>query len=65
MKTHEFMYFFYNGLKTQLVSIPNGMIGSVFIASLWQNDSGVLNLSGIADCLYCLFNASNTNRNIL
>jgi hypothetical protein len=33
------------------VFLPIGIIGSVFITELWQNDSGVLNMSGLNDYL--------------
>ncbi len=37
------------GMKTQAVGLPNGMYGSVFFASLAQNDKGVVNMSGIEE----------------
>ena len=40
-----------HGLKAQVSLLPNGMIGSIFICSLRQNDNGVQNLSGLNDCL--------------
>jgi hypothetical protein len=44
-------YFRKHGLKCQVVFLPNGMIGSVFIAALAHNDRGMVNLSGINDYL--------------
>ena len=38
-------YFRSHGLKAQVVFLPIGLIGSVFIAELRQNDTGVLNMS--------------------
>lgn len=40
-----------HGLKVQIVIFPNGMIGSVFIASLRHNDHGMMNMSGISSYL--------------
>jgi hypothetical protein len=40
-------YFAAHGLKVQVVQLPNGMIRSVFVASLCNSDSGMLNLSGL------------------
>ena len=44
-------YFCSHGLKAQVVFLPIGLIGSVFIAELRQNDTGVLNMSGLNDYL--------------
>ena len=44
-------YFRGHGLKAQVVLLPNGMIGSIFICSLRHNDNGVVNLSGLNDYL--------------
>jgi hypothetical protein len=44
-------YFRGHGLKAQVVHLPNGMIGSIFICSLRHNDNGVQNLSGLNDHL--------------
>ena len=44
-------YFRGHGLKAQVVHLPNGMIGSIFICSLRHNDNGVQNLSGLNDYL--------------
>lgn len=40
-------YFREHGLKCQLVYLPNGLIGSVFITELRQNDQGTQNMSGL------------------
>lgn len=40
-----------HGLKAQVVYLPIGLIGSVFITELRQNDNGVQNLSGLNDYL--------------
>jgi hypothetical protein len=47
-------YFRKHGLKCQIVFLPNGMIGSVFIAALAHNDRGMVNLSGINEYLVAL-----------
>ena len=44
-------YFKGHGLKSLVVFLPNGMIGSVYIASLAHNDRGLVNLSGLGDYL--------------
>lgn len=38
-----------HGLKAQTVLFPDGMFGHVFIASMRNNDNGVLNMSRLAD----------------
>ena len=40
-------YFRFHGLKTQVLLLPNGLIGNIFTTSLVHNDQGVLNLSGM------------------
>ena len=40
-----------HGLKAQVVFLPIGMIGSVFITELRQNDNGVQNMSGLNNYL--------------
>ena len=40
-------YFRAHGLKAQIVWLPIGIIGFVFIAELRQNDNGVQNTSGL------------------
>lgn len=40
-----------HGLKAQVVYLPIGIIGSVFITELRQNDNGVQNISGLNDYL--------------
>ena len=44
-------YYRAHGLKSQVVLLPNGMIGSVFVASMRHNDNGILNLSGLNEYL--------------
>jgi hypothetical protein len=44
-------YFRGCGLKVQVIHLPNGMIGCIYICSLRQNDNGVLNLSGLNEYL--------------
>jgi hypothetical protein len=48
-------YFSGHGLKVQVVMLPNGMIGSIFVASLRHSDSGLLNMSGLNIYLTSLF----------
>lgn len=50
-------YFRAHGLKAQVVFLPNGMIGSIFIASLRHNDNGILNMSNLANYLSELLSA--------
>jgi hypothetical protein len=40
-----------HGLKAQVVFLPIGLIGSIFITEIRQNDNGVLNMSGLNDYL--------------
>ena len=47
--------FLQSGLKAQVVYLPIGLIGSVFIAEIRQNDTGVLNMSGLNDYLVRIF----------
>lgn len=47
-------YFRAHGLKAQVVFLPNGMIGSVYIASMRHNDNGILNMSNLANALATL-----------
>ena len=47
-----------HGLKAQVVYLPIGIIGSVFITELRQNDSGVLNMSGLNDYLVGLLSGN-------
>jgi hypothetical protein len=58
-----------HGLKAQVVYLPIGIVGSVFISEIRQNDNGALNMSGLSGyqddlltgnlivrlfpCLYC------------
>ena len=42
-------YFKAHGLKAQVVYLPIGIIGSVFIDSIRENDNGMQNISGLND----------------
>ncbi len=59
---------FYSGylccheLKAQVVYLPIGIIGSVFITEIWQNDSGVLNMSRLNDHLVGLLSGNLVGR---
>ena len=44
-----------HGLKAQVVYLPIGIIGAVFITELRQNDNGVQNMSGLNNYLVQLF----------
>jgi hypothetical protein len=48
-------FFYHHGLKAQVVFLPIGLIGSVFIAELQHNDTGVLNMSGLNDYIVWIF----------
>ena len=37
------------GMKNQGVLIPNGMIACIFTVSIFQNDKGMVNTSGVAE----------------
>jgi hypothetical protein len=41
-----------HGLKAQVVYLPIGIVGSIFITELRQNDNGVLNMSNLNDYLW-------------
>ena len=45
-----------HGLKAQIVFLPIGLIGSVFVTEVRQNDNGVQNISGLNDHLVELLN---------
>jgi hypothetical protein len=51
-------YLRHHGLKAQVVYLPIGIIGSVFITELRQNDSGLLNMSGQNDYLVGLLSGN-------
>jgi hypothetical protein len=51
-----------HGLKAQVVYLPIGIIGSVFITEIRQNDSGVLNMSGLNDYLVGLLSGHLVGR---
>ncbi len=44
-------YFCKHGLKAQVIYLPIGLIGSIFITKICQNHNGVLNMSGLNDFL--------------
>ena len=44
-------YFCMHGLKAKVGFLPIGIIGSVFITELCQNDNGVQNISGLNNYL--------------
>ena len=48
-------YFSAHGLKAQVLSLPNGMVGSVFVGSLRVSDAGMLNMSALDTYLRSLF----------
>jgi len=48
-------YFSGHGLKVQTLSLPNGMIGSVYLGAWRVSDSGLLNMSGLDSYLVSLF----------
>jgi hypothetical protein len=43
-----------HGFKAQVVTLPIGIIGCVFITEVRQNDNGVQNISGLSDYLWHL-----------
>lgn len=47
-------YFRAHGLKSLIVYLPNGLIGSAYVASLLQNDRGMQNMAGLNDYLVSL-----------
>ena len=65
---HNVQRAFYSGylrkheLRAQVVYLPIGIIGSVFITELQQNDSGVLNMSGLNDYLVGLLSGKLVGR---
>ena len=44
-----------HGLCVQTVMFPDGMVGSVFVASIRNNDNGMFNISGLGNELLHLF----------
>jgi hypothetical protein len=51
-------YLRHHGLKAQVVYLPIGVIRLVFITELRQNDSGLLNMSGLNDYLVGLLSGN-------
>ena len=58
-------YFRRHGLKAQVLLLSNGMIGSIFICSLWHNDNGAQNLSGLSEYLHQIWNESVENMSVI
>ena len=58
--SHDIQRTFYSGylhahrLKAQVVYLPIGLVGSVFITEIRQNDNGVQNISGLNDYVLML-----------
>ena len=52
-------YFAGHGFKVQALTLPNGMFGSIYLASLRVSDSGLLNMSGLDNYLSSLFRELN------
>ena len=48
-------YFKSHGLKAQVLTLPNGMIGSIYLASICNSDSGLLNMNNLNDYIASLF----------
>lgn len=44
-------YFHAHGLKSQVVFLPNVMVGSMYVVALSHNDKGMVNMSGIDEYL--------------
>jgi hypothetical protein len=51
-------YLCHHGLKAQVVYLPIGIVGLVFITEIWQNSSGMLNVSGLNDYLVGLLSGN-------
>ncbi len=51
-------YLHHRGLKAQVVYLPIGIVGLVFITEIWQNDSRVLNMSRLIDYLVGLLSGN-------
>ena len=51
-----------HGLKTQVVYLPIGIVSSVFITEIRQNDNGTLNMSGLSDYLVDLLTGNLIGR---
>ena len=54
-------YFAGHGIKMQVVSLPNGMVGSVFFGSWRVSDAGMVNMSGLDGYLSALFREFHLN----
>jgi hypothetical protein len=51
-----------HGLKAQVVYLPIGIVGSVFITEIRQNNNGTLNMSGLSDYLVDLLTGNLIGR---
>jgi hypothetical protein len=51
-----------HGLKAQVVYLPIGIVGSVFITEIHQNDNGTLKMSGLSDYLVDLLTGNLIGR---
>ena len=54
-------YFAGHGMKIQVVSLPNGMVGSVYLGAWRVSDAGLLNMSGLDNYLSSLFQEFQMN----
>ena len=52
-------YFAGHGIKIQVLSLPNRMVGLVYLGSWRESDSGLLNMSGLDSYLSRLFSEFN------
>ena len=52
-------YFAAHGIKVQVITLPNGMIGSIFLGSLRVSDSGLLNMSNLNGYLVDMFHEND------
>jgi hypothetical protein len=52
-------YFAAHGVKVQAITLPNGLIGSIYVGSLRVSDSGLLNVSNLNGYLVDLFNENS------
>jgi hypothetical protein len=55
-------YLRHHGLKAQVVYLSIGLVGSVLITELRQNDNGVLNMNGLNDYLCWLLSGYSIHR---
>ena len=55
-------YLLSHGMKAQVVYLPIGIVGSVFISEIRQNNNGTLNMSGLSDYLVNLLTGNLIGR---